>query len=346
MRIPIQNIYYMLCYAWNKLEEKDIVDAHVEDCDDILDLLALVLENATTHLLKRGLDRNYLDHHEDRSTLRGKIGFAPSIRRNLLTHAMAHCHFDELHYDVLHNQLIKSTILQLVLCKRLDAGIRESLVALYRRLHGINEIVLSKKAFLSVRLHRNNYFYGFPLRICELIFENNLATEESGDSKFKDFLRDKEKMGKLFEEFVRNFYRRKQSQHQYHVHREDIHWNAVELKDGSLQALPKMQTDISLESSQRKLIIDTKYYVDALQTSQHGKEAIQSGHLYQLFSYLQNVKNSSSGRPCDGMLLYPKVDKDYDFRYQIHGHQISVRTINLNQNWKLIERDLLGMIRC
>jgi len=345
MRIPIQNIYYMLCYAWNKLEERDIVDAQVEACEDILDLLALVLESATTHLLKRGLDRDYIDHHEDRSTLRGKIGFAPSIRRNLLTHAKAHCHFDELHYNVLHNQLIKSTILQLVLCKRLDADIRERLVAIYRRLHGIDEIELSKKAFLSVRLHRNNFFYDFPLKICELIFENNLATEEHGDSKFWEFQREQERMAQLFEEFVRNFYQSKRNQHHYHVRREDIRWNAIELKDGSLHALPKMQTDITLESSQRKLIIDTKYYAETLQTNQYGKETVKSGHLYQLFSYLQNVQDDNLGRPCDGMLLYPKVEKDYDFRYHIHGHKVSVRTIDLNQNWRLIEEDLLGFIK-
>ena len=26
MNIPIQNIYYLLCYAWDKLEEKEVVD--------------------------------------------------------------------------------------------------------------------------------------------------------------------------------------------------------------------------------------------------------------------------------------------------------------------------------
>ncbi|GAG60746.1 unnamed protein product, partial [marine sediment metagenome] len=26
IQIPIHNIYYLLCYAWNKLDEKDIVD--------------------------------------------------------------------------------------------------------------------------------------------------------------------------------------------------------------------------------------------------------------------------------------------------------------------------------
>ena len=43
MKIPIQNIYYLLCYAWNKLEERDIVDVRGIDSTKILDLFARVL---------------------------------------------------------------------------------------------------------------------------------------------------------------------------------------------------------------------------------------------------------------------------------------------------------------
>ncbi|NIQ13085.1 MAG: restriction endonuclease, partial [Candidatus Dadabacteria bacterium] len=57
MSIPIQNIYYLLCYAWNKLEEKDLVNVQEEDTTKLIDLFAKVLINGTTYLLKRGLDR-------------------------------------------------------------------------------------------------------------------------------------------------------------------------------------------------------------------------------------------------------------------------------------------------
>lgn len=61
MRIPVENIYYLLCYAWNKLEEKDRVDISVDEKMEILDLFAKVLINATKLLLKRGIDKNYID---------------------------------------------------------------------------------------------------------------------------------------------------------------------------------------------------------------------------------------------------------------------------------------------
>ena len=60
MAIPIENIYYLLCYAWNKLDEKDRVAIAIDDRSDLLDLLAKVLINATKMLLKRGIDKNYI----------------------------------------------------------------------------------------------------------------------------------------------------------------------------------------------------------------------------------------------------------------------------------------------
>ena len=52
--IPIENIYYLLCYAWDKLEEKDIVSVNKLDSKNILDLLSRVLINGMNYLIKRG----------------------------------------------------------------------------------------------------------------------------------------------------------------------------------------------------------------------------------------------------------------------------------------------------
>ena len=58
MEIPIQNIYYLLCYAWNNLEEKDLIDIKSIQSTNLADLFAKVLISGITHLLKRGIDRN------------------------------------------------------------------------------------------------------------------------------------------------------------------------------------------------------------------------------------------------------------------------------------------------
>ena len=39
MAIPIQNIYYLLCYAWNKLDEKEKVQVDIENSTQLLDFV-------------------------------------------------------------------------------------------------------------------------------------------------------------------------------------------------------------------------------------------------------------------------------------------------------------------
>ena len=43
MEIPIQNIYYLLCYAWDKLEEKELIDVDPVGMTELVDLFARVL---------------------------------------------------------------------------------------------------------------------------------------------------------------------------------------------------------------------------------------------------------------------------------------------------------------
>ena len=57
MIIPIENIYYLLCYAWNILDEKDKVKVSVDDRTELLDLFAKILIQGTRILLKRGIEK-------------------------------------------------------------------------------------------------------------------------------------------------------------------------------------------------------------------------------------------------------------------------------------------------
>jgi 5-methylcytosine-specific restriction enzyme subunit McrC len=339
MEIPIYNIYYLLCYAWNKLEERDIVDVKGIDSTQLCDLFAKVLIGGTSRLLKMGLDRGYVWKSEETAGIKGKIDFGYSLKRNLFKKAKAQCQFDELSYNILHNQILKSTLHRLAEVDQLNSELKEQLYDLLRRLHEIDEIPLSKSVFRKIQLHRNNSFYEFLLKICELVIDNLLPSEEKGHSKFLDFVREEKQMGALFEEFVRNFY--KLEQNTYHVYREDIKWD---ISAGDADFLPKMQTDISLESEKRKIVIDTKYYKEAL-TEHYEKERIRSENMFQMFSYLKNLESTKEiNKNCEGVLLYPTVTKNLDINMTTHGHKVSFKTINLNQEWQGVHKDLLEMV--
>ena len=121
MEIPIANIYYLLCYAWEALEEKDtLADVGALDSTDLLGLFARVLTNGTRRLLRRGLDRGYLPCEGEIAGVRGKLLTTPTLRRDLLRCARAVCAWDELEYDTLPNRILKTTLQRLHEADELD----------------------------------------------------------------------------------------------------------------------------------------------------------------------------------------------------------------------------------
>ena len=81
-----------------------------------------------------------------------------------------------------------------------------------------------------------------------------------------------------------------------------------------------MRTDVHLRNSKRAIIIDTKYYVSALQ-ERFGKQTIYSSNLYQIFAYLKNAeKLGEIYKTAEGILLYPTVGYSVDAQVTLQGH--------------------------
>lgn len=344
MKVPIQNIYYLLCYAWDKLEERDVVNVSVSDDTRLADLFAKVLINGATYLFKKGLDRDYIEIEEDTRSLRGKILLSPSIKRNLFRQSMARCCFDELSYDVLHNRILKATFRTLLRVRELEKGLKEEMGVLYKKFPNVSDITLESRHFGMVRLHRNNYFYDFLLKVCRIIHESVLVDERSGEAKFMDFVRDEGRMASVFEDFVRNFFRKEQDD--YKVGREYIKW-AIAQPGSHDVYLPGMETDTSLTARDqaRKIVVETKYYKNVFQTHLGSQQKLISTNLYQLYAYLKNLEaNGGVDADCEGILLYAAADQEVDFRFCLPGHDLRVKTLNLSQDWQGIHEELLSMV--
>ena len=58
--IPVQNIYYMLSYAFQVLNEKGYKDIATEQFDNVAELCAAILSKGITVQLKRGLGKEYI----------------------------------------------------------------------------------------------------------------------------------------------------------------------------------------------------------------------------------------------------------------------------------------------
>ena len=71
-----------------------------------------------------------------------------------------------------------------------------------------------------------------------------------------------------------------------------------------------------------------------------------SGHLYQLCAYLRNLgQERDPDRRAAGILLYPTAGIALDQSYMLHGHRVRIKTLDLNQPWLEIERDMLTLLQ-
>lgn len=339
--IPIRNIYYLFCYAWSHFREGRTIATAGTESPHVSDLLGTVLLGATKHLLRRGLDRGYVPHSEDSCCLRGRIDFAETIKRNLLLRTQAHCQFHELQYDILHNQILKTTLCNLVGAEPLDAKLRHELKRVILALKDVSVVRLNGLKFRTVQLGSNNAYYNFLMKVCELVHDALVPEGGGRRFQFRDILEDEVVMSRVFQNFVYNFYRIEQST--FRVSSERIYWDIEPGTDSSM--LPSMMTDVSLRSNDRTVIVDTKYTPKVIQDF-YGSETARSQHLYQIFAYVKNLERRvGPDKNAEGLLLYPTANLTADSCWTLGGHRIRVFTLNLAQHWTKIHRDLLDLVQ-
>lgn len=344
--IPIANIYYLLCYAWDHVNEGNVERLEeLEEFDAARDLLGKVLAEGAFRLLRGGLDRGYRNVHDDLAGIRGKMQVSETVKRALRTRGRVACAFDEMSYDVLHNRIIRATLKALLGIPELDSNVRKEVRLAFDRLAGVTVVPLNRRLFRQVHLDRNRRYYRFLLSVCRLICEQLLVDEQSGRVRFMDFC--EERMASLYERFIINFYRREQDH--YYVNRTGrvIHWLKEDTPSQYKQMIPRMEADVILETRRkpgRRIIMDAKYYDKALDARYEPKK-IRSAHLYQLLAYLRNREAGSGyGVRHEGMLLYPTVDAEIRADVCLEGFTIRVRSISLTQDWRDIHADMLALI--
>ena len=74
---------------------------------------------------------------------------------------------------------------------------------------------------------------------------------------------------------------------------------------------------------------------------QYDKETLHSGNMYQIFAYVKNQDVKNTGN-VSGMLLYAKTEEAItpDCSFVMSGNKISVKTLDLNKEFKLIAAQL------
>lgn len=340
--VRVENIYYLLCYAWDHADltrEAAAGDVAAER-STLVDLLGHVLATRAAELLRRGLHREYVTQHEEPRSPRGKIDVSTQVKRSLRPAGRVACVVDELDYDVLLNRLVRTTLVRTASAVA-QGELRERLGALATRMHGVGSVEPTPAHFARLRLHRLNSHYGFVIDLCELL-TNSLLPTRAGGWSFVDFTGDERTMGRLFEDFVRNFFACEQNT--FRVGRNRIEWPVRAITAGSESLLPSMETDITLQASGCRHIVETKFYSSPLREGRSGgQRKLREAHLYQVFAYMQHFE--AIGRPVQtAVLLYAAAGERFDHQYQIGKHVLRACTLDLDQPWQLVSRDLLALV--
>ena len=356
--IPIQNIYYILCYAWGMGEMRGKVNVGVERCDSIANLLVHVLLNATDDLLKRGLSQGYTVYGTEMDGIKGKINIGETLKLGRYRQGRMYCNYDELSSDILVNQIIYSTLRDALQIRSLSEQNECRLLTTIRRMPQMKRIPLSDSVFKSVRLYRNNTYYQFAVNICRLLHQSLLPNESlAGKWDFTDLLDDERAMNRIFEKFLMNFYKQECNEEYPDVGRSHIRFQLTPFgmtfakgTDEAYRLLPTMETDVTLYNprTKKKIILDAKYYKETL-VSRYGEGGkIRREHLSQILTYVMNQENDATPHTKDtkGILVYPTIDTELDvsYVYKDTNHVIRVSTVNLNQDWQMIEQRLKEII--
>lgn len=334
--IPVKNIYYMLAYAFQVLNEDGYKSVATEQFNNVADLCSAILCRGVSLQLKKGLGREYISETEMLSGLRGRIDITESIKTQAMLRRQMVCTYDEFSVNTYKNQVIKTTMLKL-LHVDIDKKRKKEIKKLLVFFDEVNELDVYSIQW-NQQYSKNDQTYRMLIAICYLVLKGLLQTTSNGSVKMMDFI-DEQRMCRLYEKFILEYYRKEHPE--LTANASQIPW---QLDDGFSDMLPIMQTDIMLTRGKKTLIIDAKYYEHSLQ-QQYDNYSVHSGNLYQIFTYVKNKEVQLSAHQHEkvsGMLLYAKTNESVypNQEYRMSGNRIAVRTLDLDKDFEIIKSQL------
>ena len=328
----------MLTYAFQSLRQTNYQQIAAEQFDNIQNMFAAILFKGVSQQIKQGLNRQYIDVHENLSVKRGKIDFCGTVGNIVRRKQVLLCEHDVLSENNLFNQILKTTIETLIHDSTVSKVYKNELKQISRFFYTVDLIAPSAIGWNKLSFRKNNKQYELLLNICRFILFGYLQTTEKGEYKMKSFLEDS--MPTLFERFIREYYR---YHHKYldEIGSEEVKWgidtNAANL---GTEYLPRMKTDVTLHRGENILIIDAKYYGKIMQ-DYYDTSKLNSSHLYQIQAYVKNMAHFRKEN-ISGLLLYAQTNEKIipDASFYLGSNKISVKALNLNADFSHIAHQL------
>ena len=305
--INYKNIYYLLLYAYQNLKEANLAWVETQQYESLHDLFAGIFVHGITAQVKRGFHREYVKHEGVFPTALGQVNVAETIKQQTLITGRLVCSYEDFLSNSLPNQALKSVILLLIKQGKIKEKNRESLRKLLLYFSDTKIISPNSIQWSMIKTHRANSIYRMLLGVCKLIVNGLVYSDENGILKLKDMFETGEHLSQIYEKAILSYYTK--------------HFLYCYPKKVNMQLDGGFCFDICLQRENRFLLLDTKYYQKEI-----SPDLVRT----------TRIKTRNQSQVITAILLCPKTDDTED----IDGVNVSVKTVDLRQDWKLVKGNL------
>ena len=170
--IRIQNIYYMLSYAFSILKEQRYQQVGTTEFENVGDLCAEILIRGISSQIKRGIGKDYISKTEVLFSPRGKIDIASSLKQQTMIHHQLICTYDEFSVNFYMNRIIKTTI-EVLLHSDIQSKRKTQMRKLLEYFADVESLDVHKINW-KIQYNRNNQTYQMLVGICFLVIKGLL----------------------------------------------------------------------------------------------------------------------------------------------------------------------------
>lgn len=348
-KIPIKNIWLLLLYASNlyqTLGKQQRIQLE-NNPEDLIKLVAELYCEAAWERLMRSLSCGYIQQTQILNRVRGKIDILATVRQHLLEKGRIQCQFEVLTIDTPKNRYIHAaahTLLPLIEDKKLKIRCQK----IISRFNTLKIGQSTQYDFRADYFDRAGTQDRYLLTLCRLIFKMAIPTEQAGVQSAEQINKTDTWLRQLFEKATIGFARVNLPASRWKISSgKQLSWQQESASNHINKFLPDMQTDLIIEHTacQHRMIIDTKC-TSIVRQSRSKKDKFKSEHIYQLYAYLRSQENTTDAPSCHatGMLLYPAIDENINEHVIIQNHTIRFSTINLQEDSRLIRKNLLRLL--
>lgn len=347
-KVPIKNILYMYSYIWEKVDTKDRIEIDALDDFESSNIYAELFLINIHKILKKGILNIYEEKEEEIKGIKGKINFKESLNKLSFLNAKSVCNYDEMETNNIYNQILKTTAIKLYSSNNLNVVYKKKLNEVIQYLSQIDRIEINENTFKKLKFNKNNSYYFYLLKICELINMNLMLSQANGKYTFLNIFENEDNMHSIFELFINRFYKYELGNQYSVAFQKQLTFNVT---GGNQNLLPLMKLDTLITGKDETIILDTKYYKNYLLENYETKK-FRNGHIYQMLSYMNNIKLTTKN--LRGILLYPRpfdeesINEIYEVKVIVKDFvkdaTIQFLTIDLNEDWEKIKENLLKII--